>query len=261
MRFRLRVKLCRSNVRARRASVPLRIVVSCLLIYASAACGAEDDFGKLYDYYFPKEGKYVNSDYRRWFDKTLSGPPPTRQTERHPEFYFAFHGDSGAFHKFVNDPDRDAEGEFAETWMYECVVLLLKLGDEKFAELLAKEDSPTREAVGVAIDSQINWSKHQFPKTRALYSYRYVPPTQREREQREREPVAVAWKGVTPDQWKRIGEVLEKEKRFSDVQLTSTDEGITSITIPRSMSKRDKDDLRRLIRRELKDTKGVEYYP
>lgn len=261
MRCRLRVKPCRPDVRARRASVPIRIVLSCLLIYANAAFGAEDEFGRLYDYYFLKDGKYVNSDYRRWFDERLFGPPPKPAKERHPEFYYAFHGDAAAFHKFVHGPDRDAEGEFAETWVYECVVLLLKLGDHKFAELLAKEDSATRETVGGAIDSQINWSKHQFPKTRALYSYRYVPPTQREREQREREPVAVAWKGVTPDQWKRIGEVLEKEKRFSDVQLTSTDEGITSITIPRSMSKRDKDDLRRLIRRELKDTKGVEYYP
>lgn len=249
------------NRSVRATSVALRILLSCLLLYARVAFGTDDEFAKLYDYYFPKGGRYINSDYRRSFDETLFGPPPKSQDERHPEFYYGFHGDAAAFHQFVHNSDRDGEGEFSETWVYECVVLLLKLGDDKFAKLLAKEDSATRETVGGAIDSQIDWSKHQFPKTRALYSYRYVKPTQREMDQRNREPVAVAWKGVTQDQWKRIEEALAKEKRFSDVQLTSTDEGITSITVPRSMSKQDKDDLQRFIRRELKGTAGVQYYP
>jgi len=239
----------------------LRILVPCLLLYTNLVFGTEDEFSKLYDYYFPKHGAGLRTFYRESFDKALSAPPPTRETERHPDFYFAFQGSPEAFHEFVHNPDRDAEGEFSETWTYECVVLLLKLGDEQFSELLAKEDARTREIVGESLDSQIDWDKHDFPKTRALYSYRYAKPTREELEQRRREPIAVAWKGVTQDQRKRIEEALVKDKRFSDVQLTSTQEGITSITVPRSMPSRDKTDLERLVRHELKNTQGVQYYP
>jgi hypothetical protein len=245
-----------------------KTVATCLGTYAIALSMAwvanadQAKFDDLYDYYFPKQGGGVlSSIYRPSFDKELFGPPPKQTEERHPEFYYAFHGDAAALHKFFHNPDRTGGGEFGETWAYECLVLLLKLGDDTFSQALATEDSATREAVGEAIDSLVNWSKHGFARTRVLYSYRYVPPTQRHREQRSREPVAVAWKGVTQDQWRRLREILGKQKRFSDVQLTSTQEGITSITVPRSMSKSDKADLRRLVRRELKGAEGVQYYP
>lgn len=229
------------------------------LLAGRAWCG-QGEFSELYNYYFPKHSGGLRTFYRKSFDRILSAKPPTRQTERHPAFYHAFYDDAGAFHKFVHDSDRDAEGEFSETWTYECVVLLLKLGDHRFSELLAKEDSKTREIVGEAIESQIDWEKHHFPKTRMLYSYRYERPTQQQSDQRKREPVAVAWGGVTKEAWKRIADALAKEKRFSNVQLASTQEGITSITVPRSMSERAKDDLKRLIRRELKGMRGVQFY-
>jgi hypothetical protein len=233
-----------------------------MLLSLVFANGSQTNFSDLYDYYFPKQGGGIlSSVYRPSFDRELFGPPPKPEEERHPEFYYASHGDAAAFHRFFHNGDRHGEGEFGETWAYECLVLLLRLGDEKFSEFLAKEDSATREAVGNAIDSLIDWRKHQFPKTRALYSYRYALPTQREREQKNREPVAVAWKGITEDQWKRIQEMLAREGRFSDVQITRTQEGITSFTVPRSMSSKDKADVRRLVRRELKNTKEVQYYP
>jgi hypothetical protein len=239
-------------------------LVACITMLLSAvfASTSQINFSDLYDYYFPKQGGGVlSSVYRPSFDKELFGPPPKPEQERYPEFYYAFHGDAAALHRFFHNADRSGEGEFGETWAYECLVLLLRLGDEKFSELLAKEDSATREAVGNAVDSLIDWRKHQFPKTRALYAYRHVAPTERELDQRNREPVAVAWKGITDGQSKRIQEMLAREKRFSDVQITTTNEGITSFTAPRSMSSKDKADLQRLVRRELKNTKEVQYYP
>jgi hypothetical protein len=141
------------------------------------AAAADPQFTELYDYYFPKNDKdKVASFYRQSFDKTLFGAPPKPGTERHPALYLAFHGDSAAFHKFVHSRDRDGAGEFSETWAAECLLLLLRLGDNRFAQLLSQEDKATREIVGGMIDAQVNWKKHSFPKTRALYSYRYVPP-------------------------------------------------------------------------------------
>lgn len=134
-------------------------------------------FSQLYDYYFPRKKKDLEASfYRRGFDETLFGPPPSPgQERRHVGLYFAFHNDASAFHKFIQNEDRDQAGEFSETWGAETLVLLLRLGDDRFAELLSKEDTKTREIVGGFIDPVVNWEIHRFPKTRACYSFRNEP--------------------------------------------------------------------------------------
>jgi hypothetical protein len=133
-------------------------------------------FDTLYDYYFPKSGSYINTGYRERFDSVLFRPLRKSANKHDRAFYTAFHGDSRAFHEFVGPSVRPRDENVNESWIYECVLLLLKIGDDRFSQLLAREDRQTREAVGVAIDTQINWSKHNFPKTRALYGYRYKRP-------------------------------------------------------------------------------------
>lgn len=140
-----------------------------------SGCAAGSQFQTLYDYYFPIHSDYVQSVYRGSFDRTLFGPPPAEgRASRMGLLYFAFHGDISGFHDFVHHPDRDG-GHSSEEWIYECVVLLLRLGDDRFSQLLALEDRSTREKVGVAIDTQIDFKKHHFPKTRALYHFRWGP--------------------------------------------------------------------------------------
>ena len=148
--------------------------VCCLFFFAVQPVGAtsDADFEKLYYYYYPRHGKYVNSTYRHSFDKALFGKAPSPEWKpRDRELYYAFHGDPRAFHGFV----RSHEGEDTD-WDYQTVLLLVKLGDDRFSQLLAHEDRSTCEAVSVAIDTRIDWSKHNFPKTRGLYSYRYKRP-------------------------------------------------------------------------------------
>lgn len=148
-----------------------------LLVFTVGHASADDrQFAKLYDFYFPPNKKDLAASFqRRGFDETLFGPPPKRgQERRHAWLYFAFHNDPSAFHKFVHNKDRDRAGEFSTTWAAETLLLLLRLGDDRFAQLLSKEDRTTREIVGGAIDVQVNWKKHRFPKTRACYSYRQV---------------------------------------------------------------------------------------
>jgi hypothetical protein len=139
----------------------------------------QSDFTELYNYYFPKESHDVRAGYRRYFDKLLFGPPPSpSEARRVTQVYYALRGDDGALHAFLHNPDWAVNGAPGEECVYESVLLLLRLGDNRFSQLLAREDAETRKKLGYAIDSHIDWDKHPFPKTRALYSYRYVRPLQ-----------------------------------------------------------------------------------
>jgi hypothetical protein len=195
-------------------------------------------FQTLYDHYFPRNDRDQNGEYRRWFDDTLFGSPPKAGIERHP-LYSAFRGDTVAFHAFVHHPDRDGEGEFTLTWNKECLVLLLGLGDERFSALLSHEDEHTREAVGAVIDCQVDWSKHQFPKTRALYFYRYIRPSHQALEKKH-------GNGVSD-----LVAFLAREKRFSGVRVynRNDEKGRILVTAPKALSEKDTTDLQRMMRR------------
>jgi hypothetical protein len=142
-----------------------------------ASCSSQSQFQTLYDYYFPPRGEYLSTEYRRYYDKTMFGAPPREHSLRPADqkLYYALRGDAKAFHEFMHDSDRGTAGEFGETWYFDCLLLLLRLGDDRFSDLLHLEDQATREAAGAVIDSHIKWSKHQFPKTRALYHFRWGP--------------------------------------------------------------------------------------
>jgi hypothetical protein len=164
-----------------------KVVAMCFaicIITFSAVCHAtasQSDFADLYNYYFPKESQDVRAGYRLYFDKLLFGPPPpASDTKRATQVYYALRGDAAAFHAFLHNPDWAVKGAQGEECVYESILLLLRLGDDAFSRLLSSEDAKTRKQVGYAIDPQIHWDKHQFPKTRALYSYRYVRPRNRE---------------------------------------------------------------------------------
>src|SRR4051794_25377684 len=151
-----------------------------MLLLLAVATASQSNFNSLYDHYFPKESQDARATYRRYFDKLLFGPPPPEsETKRATQVYHALRGDDAAFHAFVHNPDWAVEGVQGEECVYEAVLLLLRLGDDRFSNLLAREDAKTRRKVGYAIDPQIDWDKHPFPKTRSLYSYRYVRPSEK----------------------------------------------------------------------------------
>jgi hypothetical protein len=230
-----------------------------LAYYATAAQG---NFDELYDYYFPKGSRDVRAVYRRYFDKLLfDSSPPASDSKRATEVYHALRGDNAFFHAFLHNPDWTIQGAPSEECVYEAVFLLLRLGDDRFSQLLAREDTQTRNKVGYAIDPQIHRDKHHFPKTRASYAYRYVPPSQRELEQRQRVVVATATTGFTQDETNRLYATLKKEKRFSRVQVISTDKASAPavITAPESMPRQDRADLQRLIRDQLGDKEAITY--
>ena len=154
---------------------PLQILLGHCLVLLFAGCAARSEFSGLYDHYFPMRSEYVQGIYRRGYDRwTLGEPPPRLDSTRYNYLYRAFHGDADAFHSFLHHPDRNAAGEPGESWHYDCLLLLIRLGDERFSELLSREGTAIHNSVGYTIDPQVDWTIHQFPKTRAMYSYRYV---------------------------------------------------------------------------------------
>ena len=134
------------------------------------SCTSPQDFDHLYNYYFPKNAKDLRGVYRDSYDRLFfSGRPGSGNLSA------ALHGDPAGAHSFFHDPNRDGAGEFGETWSMNCALLLIRLGDNRFSDLLAREDRRTREMVGSSIDCNINFKKHHFPKTRALYYFRWGP--------------------------------------------------------------------------------------
>lgn len=223
-----------------------------------ASSSTEAEFKKLYDYYFPKHGEGVTTSvYRKSFDAELFGSTRRFNSDRERHLYYAFHGDAAAFHAFLHNADREVNGAQGEEWDYECLVLLLKLGDEHFAELLAREDHATREGVAAALEPLVNWEKHSFPRTRALYSFRYTQPPRPE----ERVVVAIATKGLGSNEAGSLEVALKRESRFSRVEIVSSGRlgEPEVITAPKTMPKRDFADLQRMLKRELAGNKSVTF--
>jgi hypothetical protein len=143
------------------------------------ALAATPSFERLYNDSFPKHQRYnQGSKYRDSFDRLLRGPrPPASAGARTRHLYDALRGDPAAFHAFVNSAEQcPVRGYPSERWSYQCLLLLLRLGDERFSSQLAREKEGIRNLVGGALEPLVAWGLNQFPKTRSVYTVRYVRP-------------------------------------------------------------------------------------
>ena len=146
---------------------------------AGVALSAAPSFERLYNDRFPKHQRYNQaSAYRESFDKLLHGPsPPPSAGARTRHLYDALRGDPAAFHAFVTAAEQGpVRGYPSERWSYQCLLLLLRLGDDRFSSQLAREKEGVRNLVGGALEPLVAWGLNQFPKTRSVYTVRYVRP-------------------------------------------------------------------------------------
>ena len=128
-------------------------------------------FQEVYDYYFPLKPGSLEGGYREWFDRTVFNPDGRNGLRKSDRALFeAVRGDALAFHTFMHSDSRDEDGEFEETWNAECLLLLLCLGDQRFADLLAHEDRKTKAIVADALVSISVKNRYTFPKTVAVIS-------------------------------------------------------------------------------------------
>jgi hypothetical protein len=135
------------------------------------------EFGKLYNQYFPKDPKNTPTSlmggYRSFFDRTtFSTHRPLKEWAKNDRMlYDAIRGNPNDLHKFVHSDYRTMDGEFGEDWDWECLLLLLYLGDDRFANMLAQEDQKTQRYIGSAIGFQVDPRNKLFPQTsRIVYS-------------------------------------------------------------------------------------------
>ena len=92
------------------------------------------------------------------------------------DFYFAACGDVSALHRFLNSPNRLAEGAPGEGWDADMVILALKYGDTRLYAALQLEPQSVRDSVGATIEQQLKRQDLEaFIKTRTLYKFRRQP--------------------------------------------------------------------------------------
>jgi hypothetical protein len=143
----------------------LKTAALVILIVGILACSARASQPSLYE-------KYIGQLLRQYDALLVDREAYTRGRSYHRQLIDAVHGDRAAAHQLFHSEYRDEPGEFGETWGTHCFVLLLKLGDHRFASLLAAEDRRTRELVGADIGAWIHRFAHDFPETRAVYRTR-----------------------------------------------------------------------------------------
>src|SRR6266516_952811 len=189
----------------------------------------------------------------------LYGPPLSakyRPADR--QLYSALHGNIGSFHAFLNNEERQGEGHFAEEWDYKCVLLLLWYGDDRFSQLLAQEDAQTREAVGIAIDQQIDWDEHQFPKTRVLYKFRDVPQSLDEVKERHRFSYVSAELKLNRAEVRRLRRAIAKDDRFCGVSLL-TRGNRAMIMVPKGQAPSLTKELTQLVKKTVPSQPSVQF--
>jgi hypothetical protein len=115
--------------------------------------------------------------HRGYYDSLLVDRAAyTQGRSYHHQLVDAIRDDTTAAHQLFHNEHREDGGEYGETWALHCYVLLLKLGDRRFASLLAADDEHTQEIVGGTIDGLIYGFADEFPMTRSLYKTRWQPP-------------------------------------------------------------------------------------
>ncbi|MFZ0917388.1 MAG: hypothetical protein WAN04_10880 [Candidatus Udaeobacter sp.] len=94
------------------------------------------------------------------------------------DFYYACLGDVTAFRRFLHSEDRNGMGAPGEGWDADMVILILKYGDDRLADVLRSEKKAVRESVGIVLETQLKpEDRAVYPKTRSLYTYRWTRKT------------------------------------------------------------------------------------
>ena len=109
----------------------------------------------------------ANEQLGKWYSGALRHP------KAHPafqQFSDAYHGDSNALRAYFADALTQSESEKinaagGEELMWTLEILLSRLGDQRFADALAKETSRAQSAVGGFIHTQFLRS---YPKTQKI---------------------------------------------------------------------------------------------
>ncbi len=93
------------------------------------------------------------------------------------------------------------------------------------------------------IDCEVDWTRHQFPRTRKLYAYRYISPSHQAFEKKHGHAL------------RSLIARVAAEPRFSGVRFHNDPQGPAPIliTAPKSLSQRDRAELHHFIRRHIGD--------
>ena len=91
------------------------------------------------------------------------------------DFTKAYHNDPSALHAIfarASDPQMKRNAEKSEGYGQGLTMLMVHLGDKRFAGALRRENPAIRESIGGTLDETITYYQLHFPETRDTWAYR-----------------------------------------------------------------------------------------
>lgn len=147
----------------------MRIVLFFIMMaFVGCVSRRVDYFG---DYFSDGVGRVYGKFYK---EKIISSEDSFPEVQYIQILRRAYRGDLLALDEFFHSPNRYADGEKGISWVYDCLFLLISIGDQKFAKVLSSEDEETKRLVGFALEAHVHWQNHSFSKTRAIYWSPYM---------------------------------------------------------------------------------------
>jgi hypothetical protein len=151
------------------------LLVLCASFAVSLSSRAEVPVPRFYEYWTRgPEGAGVSGINTSYYEQLFSTRGPNQKfydaTERN--FYYAALGDATALRRFLHSSDRNELGAPGEGWTAKMTILVLAFGDDRLSQALRRESKNIREAVGVAVETQLYKDRDRFVRTRALYRFR-----------------------------------------------------------------------------------------
>ena len=155
----------------------IAVVVANTVVLSSCQATPNGLPAKFYSYWQRgSEGTGLEGTSTDYYVQLFSRRGPQRQFHDalDRDFYYACLGDVAAFRRFLHSPHRGGIAAIGEGWDATMAILVLKYGDNRLAEVLRSEKQDVRESVGVVIERQLKpEDRALYPKTRALYRYRF----------------------------------------------------------------------------------------
>ena len=142
----------------------------CTIFFGCATPHHEVNFQTQFDHFYPDDPQYVNKLYRDAYIKAMADPSHAG------DLGAAIGGDAPALKRFLlraTTEKSEFDGERGETYAHDVRFLLIRVGDDRFAEVFRELTPLQRENVALSLDWLISSERAWFPETTSLYEFRW----------------------------------------------------------------------------------------
>ena len=155
----------------------MKLYVIPLIAFLLSSCSSNQTLPKSIAKYYPTQAESIKLNHggvmgltREPYERILlDDGPDGRLSGDAKDFYLAYHGDSSAFHRFLNSADRGEQGEYGEAWVSNCFILILRWKDPDLKKELISASSEVRKDVYFILKTYLDEKdKERYPLTLAF---------------------------------------------------------------------------------------------